>query len=84
MQLQNIMYISLIVVVDPRYRHQAIQSILCCAYITTLLVIFITFQESKDYSKSYTEELKAVLNSNIRILLYAVRSTVPRYLLKHC
>jgi uncharacterized membrane protein YqjE len=39
MRLQSLIYISLIVVVDPRYRYQAIQSILCCAYITTLTVI---------------------------------------------
>jgi hypothetical protein len=42
MRLQSIMYISLIVVADPRYHHQAIQSILCCAYITIWIVIFIT------------------------------------------
>jgi hypothetical protein len=34
MQLQSIMYISLIVVVDLWNNHQAIQSNLCCAYIT--------------------------------------------------
>jgi hypothetical protein len=39
MRLQSIMYI---VAVDPRYHHQAIQSILCYAYITIWPVIFIT------------------------------------------
>ena len=40
MQLQSIMYIGLIVVVDPRYHHRAIQSILCCAYINYLTCDF--------------------------------------------
>jgi hypothetical protein len=46
MQLQSIMYISPIVVVDLRYAIQAIQSILCCAYITILPVISITVNEN--------------------------------------
>jgi hypothetical protein len=43
--------------VDPQVDHQAIQSILCCAYITTIIVIFIIGQvegnaaEEEDYER---------------------------------
>lgn len=44
----------------------------------------ISFQEKGDYTKSYAEDIKTVLKHDIRVLLYAVRSTFPRYLVKHC
>jgi len=38
--------------------HQAIQSILCCAYITTITVIFITREATRVLSGSSTAKRK--------------------------
>jgi hypothetical protein len=59
--------------VDPQVDyHQAIQSILCCAYITTIIVIFISFQ--RDGKPNCPEDTMQHLNPRrLRLRSFCLR-----------